>query len=146
MTLAAWVIEARSWAGTPFKWQGRAKGSQGGVDCWGLIVGAGKAAGYIPEDWDVKDYTRRTDLVALSHEHLPQWFDEVPAAELMPGDVVTFHKGAGLMHMGVLYSHERGGLGIVHSEDYRQIVQHRLTDDHRRRVAQVWRPRFEVDA
>lgn len=145
MTRKQWVAEVLDWVGTPFKWQGRSKGSQGGVDCWGLIVGAGHATGYLPADWDVRDYSRRTDLVALSHEHLPSWFDEGTTDDLQAGDVVTFHKGAGSMHMGVLYDHERGGLGIVHSEDWLRIVKHRLTDDHRRTLGQVWRPRYTGD-
>ena len=144
MTREQWVAEVRSWAeaGTPFKWQGRVKGPQGGADCWGLIVAACWATGYIPREWDVKDYNRRTDLVALSTTHLPQWFNR--AKVMQPGDVVTFHSGGrGTMHMGVLYEHEHGGLGIVHSEDWLRIVQHRLTPDMAARVQHVWRPRYE---
>lgn len=143
MTRTEWLQEIQTWVGTPFRWQGRTKGPGGGVDCWGLIVGACWACGYIPETWDVRNYRRRTDLVELSTTHLPQWFDSVSRETLQAGDVVTFHNGQGLMHMGILYDHPFGGLGIIHSEDWRQIVAHRLTDDSAAKVAHVWRPRYE---
>lgn len=141
MTRQQWVDEVRSWVGTPFRWQGRVKGD--GTDCWGLIVASGWACGLIPPTWDVKDYNRRTDLVALSEIHLPQFFESVSRETFEAGDVVTFHHGSGTMHMGVLYDHEHGGLGIVHSEDWRQIVQHRLAEDIAAKIGHVWRPRYE---
>ncbi len=140
MTRTNWIAEVRSWVGTPFKWQGRVKGS--GTDCWGLIVASSWACGYIPATWDVKHYNRRTNLVELAEQHLPQWFDNVPVDSLQPGDVVTFHGSSGLIHMGVLYEHA-AGFGIVHSEDWLSIVEHRLSDTQREQIANVWRPRYE---
>lgn len=141
MTQNEWVAEVISWVGTPFRWQGRTKGD--GADCWGLIVASCHNCGYIPTSWDVRNYNRRTDLTALQNQHLPQWFTEVSRETMQAGDIVTIHKGAGTMHMGVLYNHEHGGLGIVHSEDWRRIVMHRLTDDHAQMIAQVWRANYE---
>ena len=141
MTQQEWITEVLSWVGTPFRWQGRAKGD--GSDCWGMVVASGWNCGYIPTSWDVKGYTRRADLAGLSKENLPLWFDEVPPKQVQPGDVVTMHHQAGTMHMGVIYSHPFGGLGIIHSDDYRHIVQHRLSEGQRQLITQVWRPRYE---
>lgn len=143
MTQQQWLDEILEWVGTPFRWQGRFKGD--GADCWGMVVKACHATGYIPESWDVKDYTRRTDLTGLQNLHFPRWFDAVDVSRetVQAGDIVTFHHGTGILHMGVLYNHEHEGLGIVHSEDWRQIVKHRLSADLQRQIAQAWRPRYE---
>ena len=140
MTRPAWIREVREWVGTPFRWQGRIK--QDGTDCWGLIVGAGHNCGYFPEGWDVRVYSRRTDLVAMGNEVLPRFFDKVAPSEIQAGDIVTWHRGAGIMHMGVLYDHCDSGLGLVHSEDWQRIVEHGLSAEHRQMITDAWRPRY----
>jgi cell wall-associated NlpC family hydrolase len=141
MTKQAWIAEAHEWVGTPFRWQGRIK--QDGTDCWGLIVGVAHAVGYIPAEWDYRIYSRRDDMVALANSVLPEFFTEVPVAEMEPGDVVCFNRATGPVHMGILYDHPDEELGIIHSEDWVKIVEHGLSDQQRAAATQAWRPRYD---
>lgn len=49
------IIEARTWIGTPFHHQARARGH--GVDCGQLVIGVGEALG-LCETMDVRNYGR----------------------------------------------------------------------------------------
>lgn len=144
MTKEAWIEEAHSWVGTPFRWQGRTKGS--GSDCWGIIVAGAHNLGYIPKDWDVRQYDRRTDIVALSREHLPRWFDRVEPEDLQAGDIAIFRRREhGILHMAILYDHPYGGLGMIHSDDWDQIRAHAMPEDTRSKIREGWRPRYEQE-
>jgi hypothetical protein len=105
---------------------------------------AAKQLQYIPEGWDFRRYARRDDLAQMAQTVIGEWFDDVTGSEWQPGDIVGFHKGHGIIHLGVLYEHPDGGFGIVHTEDYRRIVAHGLTAEAAAGVAQVWRPRYDT--
>lgn len=147
MTASDWVTECMEWAtcnegnGTPFRWQGRIKGD--GADCWGLVIGAAKVCGYIPDAYEFNRYNKRDDLAAMAQGVLGEWFEDVTGQDIETGDILGFHHGHGIIHLAVVYNHPDGGFGIVHTEDYQRVVAHGLTTDAAKLVAQVWRPRYQ---
>jgi cell wall-associated NlpC family hydrolase len=58
---AAIVAEAREWLGTPYRWHGRVKGRQGGVDCAMLIAEVFSRTGAI-KDPEVVSYSQQWHL------------------------------------------------------------------------------------
>jgi NlpC/P60 family putative phage cell wall peptidase len=98
------VIEARSWVGTPYLHQGRAKGL--GVDCGGLIGGVAVALGIVPANWWDADfaphagYGRRASgdsLLAV----LRKFMAEVTPASARLGDVLAFRFSRNAQHLAI---------------------------------------------
>jgi cell wall-associated NlpC family hydrolase len=93
------AAEARTWKGTPFKWQQAVKGPGGGCDCKGLVKGVAASLGF-PEAQNLyanmAAYSPRKPVPCrLLIEGLSQVFDRVPFVpctvvppEIRAGDVL----------------------------------------------------------
>ena len=125
------MAEARTWLGTPFRHQGRAKGA--GVDCAGLVVGVAKALGL--SEFDTTAYGRLPNghqMRRLCDEHLRS----IQLDALLPGDVLLMAWRRYPQHLAIVADHPQG-LGIVHAhESAGQVVEHRLDE--------VWRARIRA--
>lgn len=104
------VEEARSWIGTPFKWQQAAKGQ--GCDCKGLIAGVALALDR-PEARSVyalmtAEYRRKVDETLL-RRGLSELFDAAPTME--PGDVLLMRVAGKAQHLGIYV----GGSRMIHT-------------------------------
>lgn len=104
------VAEARSWVGTPFRHQQRAKGH--GVDCIGLVVGVARALGLPLQDRT--DYARMPDGVTLGAE-LARQFDAVAEADMRPGDVLLFAMSKLPRHVAIYVGEVDGHPRMVHA-------------------------------
>jgi hypothetical protein len=102
------ALRARAYARkkTPFVWQGRLPGV--GLDCLGLVICSGIAAGALPEGFDVEPYTEppRGDRFV---EALREYLDEIPVEEAMPGDVLLLSIKREPRHLAI-----RTESGMVH--------------------------------
>src|SRR5258705_11857517 len=96
VTRSAFITEALTWEGTPYRHQGRLKGV--GVDCIGLLVGVAHALGLT--DYDLTDYDKRPDgsLRARMNEQL----DPIPLNEAKAGDVLLFALAAARSDVGIV--------------------------------------------
>lgn len=97
---SAVVAEARSWIGTPFRWQQSAKGQ--GCDCKGLVAGVAFTLDR-PEARSVyalmtAEYRRRVDPALLT-KGLGDLFD--PATDMEPGDVLLMKVAGKAQHLGI---------------------------------------------
>jgi len=104
------VAEARTWIGTPFRWQQSAKGQ--GCDCKGLIAGVARAIGR-PEGSSIyammsAEYRRGVDPHLLMRG-LSELFDRVETME--PGDVLLMQTGDKAQHLGIYV----GGGRMIHT-------------------------------
>lgn len=114
----AFVSEARSWLGTPFRDQGDVKGKNGAVDCAMLLVRSAQAAGLIPPDVDPRPYPPQWHL-HRNEERFLNVIDaiiaargrgtEIPneaglssAALAKAGDVIVYRVGRCYSHGGVV--------------------------------------------
>jgi NlpC/P60 family putative phage cell wall peptidase len=124
-TRAEIVAEARTWLGTPFVHQGRARGVA--VDCLGVVAMVGRALGLT--DYDRTDYGRIPNPRRMRAE-LRVHLAEIPLAEARPGDVVHLAWSRQPMHLGILTEE-----GILHAYSaIPAVVEHPLDD--------AWRGRF----
>lgn len=125
--------EARSWIGTPYRHQGSTK--YVGCDCLGLIRGIWrsvygdepeKPGAYAPDWADAGEADRMLDAAS-------RWFDEVPVAEAMPGDLLLFRwrPGMACKHAGIL---DEGGR-FVHAYQGHAVLASALVPQWRRRIA-----------
>ncbi|MEQ8825483.1 MAG: NlpC/P60 family protein [Filomicrobium sp.] len=129
------VRAAREWIGTPYHHQASRKGI--GTDCLGLVRGVWRdVCGDEPQapppysrDWTVGGET----LLAAARHH----FDEVPATEATPGDVLVFRYRPNLpaKHCGVLVTPTR----FIHATEGAAVSEVPFSNWWRRRVAGVFR-------
>lgn len=119
------VAEARTWAGTKYRHQGRVKGLA--VDCAGLVLGVAAALG-IPHR-RVDGYSRRPDGTLVSEVEAQT--DPVVGA-VAAGDIVVFHWNGEPMHLAILTSPDH----IIHAFAINRVVcEHRIDEKWRRRIA-----------
>lgn len=111
MTRADVVAEARTWLGTPWVHQHRAKGQA--VDCAGLIICVARDLGLLPADFDLNGYSRMPDgtLLAVCDEHM----DRIERSAMQPGDVLLMATEHDPQHMGILGDYRHGGLSLIHA-------------------------------
>lgn len=109
----AFVAEARSWIGTPWRHQGQTKGL--GADCAGFIRGViwslGLAERRNPEY--ILHYSIMPDGVMLRSE-CDKWLTPISKADMRPGDVLLLRPDKLPQHMGILGDHVYGGLSLIH--------------------------------
>lgn len=132
------VTAARRWLGTPFHHQGRVKGV--GVDCAGLVIGVACELGIM--DIDVTGYGHRPDdreMERLVRAHL----DEIPLAEVAPGDVLLLLIDGHPQHLGILTDPGSGsgaGVGLIHAyAPARKVVEHRIDEVWASRIVAAFR-------
>ena len=106
------VNEARSWIGTPFKHQHRAKGV--GVDCAGLVIGVARVLGFVSPDFDINGYARSPDGRTLIDE-CDRHMERVSRETMAPGDVVMVRWEREPQHVGILSDYPHGGLAWIHA-------------------------------
>lgn len=132
------VREAHQWVGTPYRHQQRAKGR--GVDCVGLILGVGEAAGVMPATGSAwAPYARYGRLPN------PTRFMRGVAEFLRPfgrateGGVVVLQWRDGYpMHLGILDATDDGWY-LTHAFEHRdRCVRHALDDEWRDRIHSFW--------
>lgn len=132
------IIEARSYLGTPFRHRGR---SRRGIDCLGLIVLSFAAVGY--DIRDRKYYGRFPERDGLREELISRFGE--PVADLRVGDVVTmrWHQENGvplLNHVGILTPYPHGGFGLIHAlHSVGYVTEHRLAGPWPRRIVEGFR-------
>ena len=102
------LAEARTWAGTPFRHQGRCKGV--GVDCLGLVVGVARALGLSAADG--AGYPRQPDGAALL-AGLEEAYVPLGLGRQRPGDILVFRIRSTPQHLALLT--EPGGMIHVHA-------------------------------
>ena len=127
------VKEARSWIGTPFTHQGRARGV--GVDCAGVVEMVPKALkmpGYIGAV--IEPYMAQPDPRVMQ-ARLKQYLDAISFNDVLPGDVLLFRLDLDGQHLGVVTTLEP--LIMVHAFGRAKIM--RCVEQ---RVAGFWRTRL----
>ncbi len=134
------VAEARSWLGTPWQHQARAKGV--GVDCAGLVIGVSRALGLVTAGMDVNHYARMPDGRSLL-AHCDEWMRRVALALARPGDVLVMRFDEHPQHLAIVADYAHGGLAIVHALDSRdrkraRVVEHRLSPVLRAKVVAAY--------
>jgi NlpC/P60 family putative phage cell wall peptidase len=112
------VAEARTWLGTPFRWQASQKGV--GCDCKGLLWGVARELGF-PEAESlyakVADYSpTRPVPSALLKEGFAAIFD--PVEDMQPGDVLLLKRGGKVMHIAIVSSEDSAIHAQLGSKDH----------------------------
>lgn len=143
------VAEARTWLGTPFMEQHRVKGV--GVDCALLQVGICVALDLLPaEPAALARYRGYSHHAAAGscetfHEAMCALFAPIAVAGMQPADVVMLYwsdkappKGVRPVHAGILGDYTGCRLTLIHATP-RGVLEHRLTDEWRRRVIAAYR-------
>lgn len=147
-TRDAVVIAARQWIDTPYQHQARVMGR--GVDCVGLIIAAGLAAGVM--EWTEEAFAPwrgygRLPNPAKMREGMERFLTPIPDGTLpMIGDVAWFRWREGLpMHLGILACHERPEAGlpprltIIHAtQNVGRVVEHAFAGEWPERVDSWW--------
>lgn len=112
VTRADVVSEARSWKGTPYAHQHRAKGHA--VDCVGLVIGVARELRLVAPDFDVPAYRPKPDGVTLLAQ-CRQFMREVPEDEVKPGHVLVLAFRREPQHLGILGDYLHGGFTLIHA-------------------------------
>ncbi len=134
VTRADVVACARSWIGTPFIHQHRAKAH--GVDCAGLVIGVARELGIVEPDFDVNGYARTPDGVSLIAE-CEKFMDPISMWSLRPGNVLVLKFDLDPQHIGIVGDYMHGGLTLIHAygtTDGKGKVEERRLDPGRMRV------------
>jgi cell wall-associated NlpC family hydrolase len=118
------VAEARTWLGTPWVHQHRAKGIA--TDCAGLVIGVARSLGLVSDDFDVPAYGRQPNgtMLDLCAAHMTR----ISQHAMQPGDVVIVAIDVDPQHMGIVVPYRHGGLAMVHATSVarRGVVETRL--------------------
>lgn len=135
------AAEARTWTGTPFRWEASLKGI--GADCKGLLAGAARACG-LPEGDELEarvvGYSRTINPAKLE-AGLDRLFDrQADGAIMEPGDVLAFRIRGKVQHLGI-YTGDGHRHTMVHaySGNPAQVVEVPLGRFWMNRLAGVWR-------
>ena len=128
------VTYARSLRGIPWRHQGRSV--QHGLDCGGPV--ALIAHEFALSDFDLIDYGRYPDgqsLLALLDQHLIR----IPYSRAQVGDVVALADNHYPCHLGIL-ADAAEPFSLIHctAEWPRCVVEHRLSDDWKRKMKAVY--------
>jgi cell wall-associated NlpC family hydrolase len=110
---AAFVAEAKTWLGTPFRDQGDIKGPNGAVDCAMLLVRCAASVGLIPADFDPRPYPPQWLLHKDEERFLgvvSEFGKEVQRPPI-PGDVMIYKVARCFAHGGIVIEKDR----IIHA-------------------------------
>ena len=148
MSGAAIVIEARTWIGTRFAHQGRAKRDahfNGAVDCLGLLIGVAEALDLRDKYFapltthDKQDYTRCPDGKTLERA-LHHALHPVPSASIQAGDIALFTMEGNPQHVGIITDYNSDAIGLIHAyAPARAVVEHVLDASWRERMIAAFR-------
>ena len=100
------VREMKSWIGTPYRGWSRVKGPKGGVDCGQILAGVYINTGFLsPEIALPKYYSLSVAQHKESTEYIDlirKYFDEIPEAQVLPGDIVVYKLGRAFAHAALV--------------------------------------------
>lgn len=125
------VAEARSWLGTRFHHQGRAKGM--GCDCAGLVIGVGRDLGLMKQ-YDFRAYGRLPHAGTLEKQVASQLLP-INIDDAKPGDVylMVFEKEP--QHLAIATD-----IGLIHALALRRkVVEHGIDATWASRIRSAWR-------
>jgi cell wall-associated NlpC family hydrolase len=120
---AAFVAEAKTWLGTPFRDQADVKGPNGAVDCAMLLVKSAAAVGLIPAGFDPRPYAPQWHLHRDEEKFLKVIAQvialrgrgaEVTGADgtpAVPGDVIVWRVGRCFSHGGIVIENDH----VIHA-------------------------------
>lgn len=129
-TRADIVAIARDWLGVPFAHQGR---TRAGVDCGGLLIVVGEAAGLRITPPAV--YSQSPDP-SLIHDTLLAHCERIDLSQRQPGDVLLFSFAGEPRHVGIA-----SDIGVIHAwAKPGRVVEHRLDSVWLGRLRACWRP------
>lgn len=128
------VQEARKYLGVKWRHRGR---KDWALDCIGLVVRAVAAGGLVMRDR--RDYGREPWKDGLRQEMREQLGE--PVTDWQPGDIalMSWDGAHEPSHVGVLGDSPHG-LTIIHSYSLLAVSEHRIDDQWRRRITEVYRP------
>ncbi len=106
------ISEARSWIGTPYVHQHRAK--RHGVDCIGLVIGVCRELGVVAPDFDVNGYARKPDGQTFL-SRCSEYMDPVVPEDAKPGHMLVLSFRREPQHMGILADYLYGGFSLIHA-------------------------------
>ncbi len=138
------VNAARSFIGVKFHHQGRSAVT--GVDCLGLLVLVAevcqlKFEGGTANEHDETDYGHNPDTTRLKGA-LDRLLSPVPIEQMQAGDVILCTLDHRPQHLAILadYAAAEGELAMIHAyAPLRKVVEHRLDNTWRGRIAGVYR-------
>lgn len=133
------ISEARSWAGTPFKHQGRIKHI--GCDCIGLIAGVFSILNLRIRDkkvseFDIKNYSRipRNNLLRNTLDKIFPETEEIKEGNLF---LMRFLKEP--QHVGFISKADGDNISIIHSyQQSKGVVEHNLSKNCKRRLVKFY--------
>jgi cell wall-associated NlpC family hydrolase len=129
------VRETRSWIGTPYRGWSRIKGPKGGVDCGQILAGVYINAGFLAPEIDLPKYY---SLSVAQHKEsteyidtIQKYFDEIPEANALPGDVVVYKLGFAFAHAAlivewprfVVHAFARGGVQGASGDKHPRLMK-----------------------
>ncbi|MGI3212570.1 C40 family peptidase [Roseovarius tibetensis] len=133
VTPKAIVAEARTWLGTPWRHQGRARS---GLDCVGLVVVVARALRL--SDYDHTAYGRRAQGQNFV-DHFRAHMDGVAITDSRPGDVLVFADQAYPCHCGFL-TERLGRPHLLHAHaTRRQVIEEPYAGEWPRKVKFAFR-------
>ena len=125
------VDAARSCIGAPFRLQGR--DTKTGLDCIGLVLYAGRAAGFsstADAHYCLTEKPDRLDGAIVAAQMLPLKFIDIAA-----GDVLRFLTSGEPLHLGIAT-----GNGVIHADiRFRRVVEHDLDKTWSMRLVKAYR-------
>lgn len=139
MTIAQNIVaEARTWANTPFRHQGRLKGL--GVDCAGFVALVAHNAGITVEI--PADYRPQEDGVTMMRL-LSAYLDFIPTEEIQSGDILALCDEALRFpdvprHLAFVTEVTEKTLIIIHASQ-RGVREHRMDSHWNKRIHSAWR-------
>lgn len=133
MPTRAQIVEcARTFLGTPFRHQGRLKGTA--LDCIGLPICVGRELGIQVPDFSFMHAGQRVDAVNYASyptddrvlQGMKNYLKEIPRDAIRPGDILCLRVPVPV-HAAIV-TDLPPGLGMVHAyEPNMKVVEHSLT-------------------
>lgn len=131
---------AKKYVGTKFRHRGRSAHS---LDCAGLIKQTYLDAGEDLPDFVLYSSEPHEDgLVRYITRAMGQPIALAPVrrSQLQVGDVIVQRFDQQPHHVAMLITYPVGGLAMIHADGHTgRVVEHRLSDDHIKRITHVFR-------
>lgn len=136
------VDEARTWVDTRYHHQARLKGV--GVDCVGLIIGVGLAAGVLstwtPENWKAFEAYGRLPNPARMGVAMRSYLTIIPPEVVADGDIGWFQWREDLpMHLAIMATLDGRAMMIHANGLVGRCVEHGFAGEWPDRVHSWWR-------
>lgn len=134
------VVAARTYIGVRFRHRGR---TRNGIDCAGLIK-----AIYLDCGVDLPDFllysSEPHDDGLISHIKMalgpPVLLAPAPRKRMQIADVMVQRFDQEPHHVALVSDYPLGGFAMIHADGHTgRVVEHRLSDDHIKRITHVFR-------